>query len=72
MHRAEEELLGRCADCGAEIQAALERAFAFGAGGLLCAACAARRGGVYDAQRDEWTQEPDYGEFAGEFDETPS
>jgi hypothetical protein len=72
MHRSEEELLGRCVDCGAETQAGLERAFIFGAGGILCATCAARRGGVYDADLDEWTQEPDYGEFAREFDESRS
>ena len=69
MHRSEDELLGPCVDCGAEIRPELERAFVFGATGILCRACAARRGGVYDGDRDEWTREPDYADFGTEFDQ---
>jgi hypothetical protein len=48
-----------CADCGAPIEADSERAFGFGTGNVLCASCAARRGGRYDAERDVWHVEPD-------------
>jgi hypothetical protein len=71
MQQSEEELLRVCSDCGAETQPGLERGFTFGASGVLCAACAARRGGVYDAELDAWTQAPDHADFAEEFDETP-
>jgi hypothetical protein len=48
-----------CADCGAPIEGDIERAFGFGTGNALCALCAARRGGRYDAARDVWDVEPD-------------
>lgn len=72
MERSDEEQAGTCVECGAETRPGLEGAFTFGASGVLCPSCAAGRGGVYDAERDAWTREPDYGDFAREFDETPS
>ena len=48
-----------CADCGAPFEGDTERAFDFGTGNALCAACAARRGGRYDAGRDVWDVAPD-------------
>jgi hypothetical protein len=48
-----------CASCGARIAPESERAFGFGTGNMLCAACASARGGRYDAQRDTWDVAPD-------------
>jgi hypothetical protein len=48
-----------CAGCGERVAAETERTFGFGAGNVLCAACAARRGGRYDAARDAWDVVPD-------------
>ena len=53
-----------CASCGT--RGALERAFAFGTGNLLCAACAIARGGRYDALRDAWEVAPDLAGLADE------
>ncbi len=58
MHRSEEGDLSSCADCGAPIDPARARGYAFGASGVLCFDCAVRRGGVYDGARDDWTTEP--------------
>lgn len=69
MHRSEERWLARCADCGAEIRPGHDPAFTFGTDGALCAACAVRRGGRYDAEHDHWTEEPDYADLASAFDE---
>ncbi len=41
------------------MDAGIERVYAYGPSGLLCHACARRRGGVYDAERERWTVEPD-------------
>lgn len=59
MHRSELRDDSVCADCGAQIAAGRERGFALSAGVALCFACAVERGGVYDEQRDAWTQAPD-------------
>jgi hypothetical protein len=48
-----------CADCGAPISEEPERAFGFGTENALCASCAVKRGGRYDAARDVWHVEPD-------------
>jgi hypothetical protein len=48
-----------CALCGERISPATERAFSFGAGNVLCAVCAAKRGGRFDADRDLWDVAPD-------------
>ena len=48
-----------CADCGAEVIGAADRAFEFGTQGLLCWQCAERRGGRYDAQQERWSVAPD-------------
>jgi hypothetical protein len=48
-----------CASCGERIAPESERAFGFGAGNVLCAACASARGGRYDARRDTWDVAPD-------------
>jgi len=59
VHRSESRELTLCAVCGAEIRVAGDRAYAFGADGALCHACAVARGGVYDEQRDRWLQDAD-------------
>ena len=48
-----------CALCGERVAPETERGFGFGTGNVLCAACAAKRGGRYDAQRDAWDVAPD-------------
>jgi hypothetical protein len=48
-----------CALCGERTSPATERGFEFGAGNVLCAACAAARGGRFDADRDVWEVAPD-------------
>jgi hypothetical protein len=48
-----------CALCGERLAPETEGGFAFGAGNTLCAACAAKRGGRYDARRDVWEVPPD-------------
>lgn len=58
MHREEGDQLSRCLDCGAWISPGTDRAFAFGAGGILCWRCATERGGSYDADLDHWETEP--------------
>ena len=55
-----------CASCGARIVDELESGFAFGTENVLCATCAIRRGGRYDAQRDVWDQPPDLTGLADE------
>jgi len=47
-----------CASCGARIALESERAFGFGTGNVLCAKCAASRGGRYDERRDAWDVPP--------------
>lgn len=56
--RDEETESSACADCGALVDLAGARTFAFGEQSLLCWSCAIRRGGRYDAGREEWTTEP--------------
>ena len=55
-----------CALCGERIAPASERAFGFGEGNVLCATCAAARGGCYDAERDVWDVAPDLSGLADE------
>jgi hypothetical protein len=55
-----------CALCGERIAPASERAFGFGAGNVLCARCAAARGGRFDAERDVWDVSPDLSGIADE------
>ncbi len=57
-HREEWDEQANCAECGALISRAAERGFAFGESGVLCFACAERRGGSYDADEDRWTRAP--------------
>ena len=57
-HREELEDQVSCADCGAQISRGGERGFAFGESGVLCFACAERRGGRYDSDEDRWTRPP--------------
>lgn len=59
MHRSEAAELENCADCGAELQGALERGYALDARRALCFACAEKRGGRYDERRDLWVRPPD-------------
>ena len=68
MHRSEAQLAGPCSDCGAAIRPAEERAFRFGARGVLCCDCALRRGGSYDETRDRWTEEPRTDDLGRAFD----
>lgn len=56
MHRSEEDV-EVCADCGAVVRDG-DRSFRFSEAGVLCAECTIRRGGVYEALRDAWSEEP--------------
>ncbi len=58
---ADEELddVLTCVQCKALLDPDAQRGYAIEEDVLLCAACAARRGGVYDEARDEWTTPPD-------------
>jgi len=58
MHRDESDQLLSCADCGATVDSR-ERIYGFGTDGVLCFACAERRGGSYDTLHDRWTEVPD-------------
>lgn len=59
MHRSESRELANCADCGAEIAPARDRAWAGGGELFLCFACALRRGDSYDEAHDRWVTAPD-------------
>ena len=48
-----------CADCGAQVFGAADRAFEFGSDQVLCWLCAERRGGTYDAHQERWSTPPD-------------
>jgi hypothetical protein len=58
MDIAEWEEGTECADCSSEIAQRTDRGFAFGEQLVLCFECATRRGGSYDAERDEWMRAP--------------
>ena len=63
MHRSESrELLG-CIACGALVDPR-EGVYGFGTESGICLQCALRRGGVYDAAYDRWTQSPDVSDLA--------
>jgi len=62
----DEELLEVCASCGLPITLGAETTYAFGPSSILCPACATRRGGVYDAERDRWVVEPDVADLPDE------
>ncbi|MDH3520473.1 MAG: hypothetical protein OEM49_08460 [Myxococcales bacterium] len=68
MHRSEVQLIGPCGDCGAEIRLDAERAFTFGARGVLCWECAIRRGGRYDEARDSWIEVPRIDDLGNAYD----
>jgi hypothetical protein len=59
MHRSESRLLATCAECGAEMAPATDRAFALAGDRFLCFQCAVRRGGSWDEQHDRWSDDPD-------------
>jgi hypothetical protein len=59
MHRSEANELERCAECGAELSVPRDRGYALDADRALCFACAVKRGGAYDEQRDLWVEAPD-------------
>jgi len=67
MHRNEMDELESCAECQAEVRVGQDRAFAFGTTGVLCSACAARRGGRYDAERGTWVVAPQCGDLEANF-----
>lgn len=54
----EADLASACADCGALIDPEGARTYSFGEQGVLCWACAIRRGGSYDAGEEVWTTAP--------------
>jgi len=58
VHRSETREYGTCSACGAEIDPGRERGYTFGADGLLCWACAIRRGGSWDAAHERWARPP--------------
>jgi len=47
-----------CSDCGALIDLDGGQFYRFGEEGMLCWACATRRGGTYDPDREVWTAPP--------------
>jgi hypothetical protein len=59
MHRSETRDFATCAECGVEMEPARDRAYGVGPDSFLCFACALRRGGAYDEQRDCWLTPPD-------------
>lgn len=63
MHRSESDELLSCVACGALIDSR-DRAYGFGAEGVLCFSCAVERGGEYDAAKDRWTCSPDISDVA--------
>jgi hypothetical protein len=59
MHEQESNELAECLDCGETIAPLTDRAFAVSDDVFLCFGCAAKRGGVFDAQLDRWEVPPD-------------
>ena len=59
MEQDEHESPDVCGACGAPVYDDAEGVFGFGTENLLCAQCAATRGGRYDVERDVWNVEPD-------------
>jgi len=59
MHESELGALVDCIECGATISVGPDRGYVFGSDHVLCFACAERRGGRYDADRDDWSSPPD-------------
>ena len=59
MDETELEEVARCADCGSEITAGIDRGFSSGTDLVLCYDCAERRGGAWDEARGVWTRAPD-------------
>lgn len=59
MEQDEWESSDLCSACGARIEAGAEGSFGFGTENVLCPACAAARGGRYDAEGERWVVEPD-------------
>lgn len=58
MHRSELDQGTACADCGARVLEGAEAGFGFGESSMLCASCAARRGGSYDSHQERWVRPP--------------
>jgi hypothetical protein len=56
-----------CWDCKTTISWMANRAFTFGADGVLCWSCAVRRGGIYEAAHDRWTRAPEIGDLLDPF-----
>lgn len=59
MHRDESDQLQSCIDCGAELTPGADRDYEYGPSGILCQACAERRGGRYDEGQSRWVDAPD-------------
>lgn len=64
MHREEADRLLTCLDCGAELVPGTDRDYEFGTTGVVCSACAERRGGRYDENRSSWVEIPDVRDLA--------
>ena len=58
MEPEELEIHEPCADCGAVVIEGLSPSYSFGMGTVLCWACAIKRGGKYDAEKDSWSEPP--------------
>jgi hypothetical protein len=58
MHNSEVAQFSMCMECGEEVWPERERAYLLTDDDVLCQACAARRGGVYDELRDIWSPPP--------------
>jgi hypothetical protein len=64
---ADDDDLEVCGDCGALFDPATQRGYVVEIEAVaLCAACATRRGGVYDEVRDTWTVAPDVSDLERE------
>lgn len=61
-----DEGLGPCTDCGQDIGLEASGSYEGTEGVALCWACALRRGGVYDADRDRWLVTPEVGDLGDE------
>jgi hypothetical protein len=60
MERARrDELVGVCMECGEDAGLEDSHAFEWGGGGVLCWACALKRGGVHDEKDDRRVVAPE-------------
>jgi hypothetical protein len=67
IHEREAEEFGTvCADCAGDLGVDPTLFYDAGNGARLCWECALRRGGIFDAERDEWAALPDVSDLPDE------